>query len=151
GVLWFFRANHWHGSPWHFVADGEDTVVSESSTADPDRPVQNSTFLPAALFPDPLAKTWSDTRGADVSWIPIPFANAFELRYERPFYATGYFIASVFAEGATNLSRAPCTWSHEPPPDDVRTLFRMTAEDIAPSLGTSRLAGVVDVGPNGST
>src|SRR5262249_10304048 len=30
GVLSFVRTNHWHGSPWHYVVDGTDAVVSES-------------------------------------------------------------------------------------------------------------------------
>src|SRR5579885_3178878 len=71
GVLYFARYNHWHGSPWHYQVDGADHVVRESSTATPDRPVADSVFLPQALFPRPLAWTWSDTRGADLSWVPI--------------------------------------------------------------------------------
>src|SRR5438045_5623002 len=38
GVLHFTRTNHWHGSPWHYVIDGVDHVVEETSTADPDHP-----------------------------------------------------------------------------------------------------------------
>src|SRR5580700_10231214 len=35
GILCFARYNHWHGSPWHYVVDGKDHVVQESSSADP--------------------------------------------------------------------------------------------------------------------
>src|SRR5882672_11808834 len=45
GVLYFSRANHWHGSPWHDVVDGTDHVVQETSTADPTHPVDGSVFL----------------------------------------------------------------------------------------------------------
>jgi hypothetical protein len=55
GYLYFARANHWHGSPWHYAADGADQVVSESSTQDPTHPVAGSTFLPEGAFPAPLA------------------------------------------------------------------------------------------------
>src|SRR5205085_8378047 len=51
GVLSFARYNHWHGSPWHYEVDGTDHRVRESSTATPDRPVQDSVFLPERLFP----------------------------------------------------------------------------------------------------
>src|SRR6266576_2739405 len=32
GILYFVRTNHWHGSPWHYVIDGTDHVIEESST-----------------------------------------------------------------------------------------------------------------------
>jgi hypothetical protein len=35
GILLFSRYNHWHGSPWHYVVDGTDHLVQESSTNDP--------------------------------------------------------------------------------------------------------------------
>src|SRR5467141_2451708 len=66
GILYFARYNHWHGSPWHYVVDGTDHLVKETSTADPTRPVADSMFLPENLFPSPLALTWSITRGADL-------------------------------------------------------------------------------------
>src|SRR5262245_25461693 len=46
GVLYFARANHWHGSPWHYIVDGADHVLSESSTLDPTNPVPGSVYLP---------------------------------------------------------------------------------------------------------
>ncbi len=71
GVLTFARYNHWHGSPWRYEVDGIEHVVTESSTATPLRPVENSVFEPRELFPNPLAWTWSVTRGADLTWVPI--------------------------------------------------------------------------------
>ena len=57
GVLYFVRTNHWHGSPWHYEVDGVDHVVTESTTPDPSRKLDAATFVPAALFPPPLAWT----------------------------------------------------------------------------------------------
>src|SRR5260370_3524830 len=83
GVLYFARYNHWHGSPWHYVVDGTDHLVRESSTADPTKPVRGSVFIPEALFPAPLSLTWSQTKGADLNWVPIPFENSFRMAYSR--------------------------------------------------------------------
>src|SRR6266436_9694511 len=44
GIFYFARYNHWHGSPWHYVVDGTDHIVKETSTADPLKPVVGSTF-----------------------------------------------------------------------------------------------------------
>src|SRR6185503_18735195 len=63
GILYFVRTNHWHGSPWHYEIDGKDTVVTETSSADPTKPVEGSAFIPPEVFPRPLAWTWSDTKG----------------------------------------------------------------------------------------
>src|SRR4051812_43381102 len=76
GILYFVRYNHWHGSPWHYVVDGVDHVVQETSTKDPNHPEATSTFEPREMFPEPLAWTWSDTRGADLSWVPISFQKS---------------------------------------------------------------------------
>ena len=64
GLLCFVRYNHWHGSPWHYVVDGTDHVVNETSTADPrSTPARNAVFEPHEMFPGgPLAWTCSDTR-----------------------------------------------------------------------------------------
>ncbi len=104
GVLYFARYNHWHGSPWHYEVDGADHLVAESSTADPDHPVSNSVFLPQERFPRPLAWTWSDTRGADLSWVPIAFQRSFRMAYSRTHYGTGYYIYHRYVPGA-KLSR----------------------------------------------
>jgi hypothetical protein len=42
GILLFSRYNHWHGSPWHYVVDGKDSIVQETSTADPLHPKPDS-------------------------------------------------------------------------------------------------------------
>src|SRR4051812_5715151 len=55
GILTFVRTNHWHGSPWRYTVDGREHLITESSTADPDHPVENSRFLPSGLFEEPLA------------------------------------------------------------------------------------------------
>src|SRR3954453_21011258 len=90
GILYFSRYNHWHGSPWHYEVDGTDHLVQESSTANPHRPVNESACLPEASLPRPLAWTWSDTKGADLSWVPIPFQRSFRMAYSRTRYGTGY-------------------------------------------------------------
>jgi hypothetical protein len=86
GILYFVRTNHWHGSPWHYEVDGVDHIVQESSTADPLHPIANSVFLPESAFPRPLALTWSQTKGADLSWVPIGFQKSFRMAYGRTFY-----------------------------------------------------------------
>ncbi|HZY63273.1 MAG TPA: hypothetical protein VFE38_12185, partial [Edaphobacter sp.] len=53
GLLVFSRYNHWHGSPWHYVVDGKDHLVEETSTRDPLHPAQNSVFLPLKPYPEP--------------------------------------------------------------------------------------------------
>src|SRR5690242_9067727 len=99
GILYFARYNHWHGSPWHYVVDGTDHVVEESSTVEPNRPVPDSVFLPAKVFAPPLALTWSVTQGADLSWVPIPFQSSFRMDYSRTHYGTGYYIYHQYVPG----------------------------------------------------
>jgi hypothetical protein len=136
GILYFARYNHWHGSPWHYEVDGTDHVVQESSTADPTRPVQNSVFLPERLFPSPLAWTWSVTKGADLSWVPIPFARSFRMAYSRTHYGTGYYIYHQYVRGA-KLSRPLHAWDGKTPPDsDVLDLLRRAGSDLVPRLDT---------------
>ena len=135
GILYFARYNHWHGSPWHYEVDGEDHLISESSTPDPLHPVENSTFLPSQLFPSPLAFTWSQTKGADLSWVPIGFEHSFRMAYSRTFYGTGYYIFDQFVEG-TNLSQPVHAWDAKtPPPQDVLDLISQAGTDIAPAAG----------------
>src|SRR5579871_784950 len=146
GVLSFVRTNHWHGSPWHYVVDGTDTVVGESSTATPDAPVPGSTFLPAAAFPPPLALTWSTTQGADLSWVPVSFTRALRLGYERTHYGTGYYIYALVAAGAP-VETPPATWRPtDAPPADVLALVDQAGNDIAPSGdGVTTAAGDADL------
>jgi hypothetical protein len=90
GVLYFVRYNHWHGSPWHYEVDHTDHLVQETTTANPLRPLEGSLFLPERLFPRPLAVTWSETKGADLSWVPIGFLQSFRMAYSRTFYGTAF-------------------------------------------------------------
>src|SRR5437588_3156544 len=115
GVLYFARYNHWHGSPWHYEVDGTDHIVRESSTADPNHPKEGSTFLPRELFPEPLAWTWSVPKGADLSWVPIPFERSFRMAYSRTHYGTGYFIFHKYLPGIP-LSRPIQSWDGRTPP-----------------------------------
>src|SRR5688500_13397053 len=92
GVLYFFRTNHWHGSPWHFIVDGKDNIVKETGTSDPvnaKKVFKNTEFIPAKTFPNPLAFTWSTTKGADLIWTPMPFEESFRIAYSRTRYGTG--------------------------------------------------------------
>jgi hypothetical protein len=142
GVLCFTRYNHWHGSPWHYVVDGTDHLVQETSTADPLAPVSNSTFIPSALFPPPLALTWSFTRGADLSWVPIPFEKSLQLAYGRTHYGTGYYIYQQFVPGIP-LSHPVKTWDATTPPGkDVLELINRAGTDLAPP-GLTAVGGKV--------
>jgi Protein of unknown function (DUF2961) len=135
GVLYFVRYNHWHGSPWHYEVDGKDHIISESSTTDPLHPVENSSFLPTRLFPEPLAFTWSTTKGADLSWVPIGFSQSFRMSYSRTFYGTGYYIFDQFVPG-TKLTQPIRPWDAKtPPPKDVLELLSRSGTDIAPPAG----------------
>ncbi len=134
GVLAFARYNHWHGSPWHYIVDGRDYVVRETSTANPNKPVANSIFLPQEQFPSPLTWTWSDTKGADLTWVPLSFERSFTMAYERTHYGTGYYIYHKLMPGLKNLSQPIRTWSFEQvPPRDVLELIAKSGTDIAPS------------------
>src|SRR5215831_17394606 len=144
GILYFARYNHWHGSPWHYEVDGVDHLVRESSSADPTRPVEGSVFLPEKLFPRPLAWTWSDTKGADLSWVPVPFERSFRMAYSRTRYGTGYYIYHQYVRGA-RLSRPLRAWDGKTPPDaDVLKLIARSGTDLAPRPGTAggKKAGV---------
>ncbi|MGA3241806.1 MAG: DUF2961 domain-containing protein [Bryobacteraceae bacterium] len=133
GVLYFVRYNHWHGSPWHYEVDHKDHILQETSTADPLHPANGSVFLPERLFPKPLAWTWADTKGADLSWVPIGFSQSFRMAYSRTFYGTGYYIYHQFVDGA-KLSRAITSWDGNTPPDaDVLDLLSRTGSDLAPA------------------
>jgi hypothetical protein len=132
GILTFVRTNHWHGSPWRYTVDGREYLISESSTADPDRPVENSTFLPPGIFSEPLAYTWSTTRGADLNWMPISFERSFRLGYSRTHYGTGYYIWQQFVPG-TRLSQPIKSWQEQPVPEDVAKLLRRSGGVLVPT------------------
>ena len=72
-------------------------------------PSAGSVFLPREPFPEPLAWTWSTTRGADLSWVPMPFERSFRMAYSRTHYGTGYYIYHQFVPGA-RLSRPIRAW-----------------------------------------
>ena len=136
GVLYFVRYNHWHGSPWHYEVDHVDHIVQESSTRDPLHPAPDSKFLPERVFPEPLAITWSQTHGADLSWVPIGFRQSFRMAYSRTFYGTGYYIYHQFVEGAP-LSRPIVSWDGSTPPDAaILGVIRSAGTDIAPPAGS---------------
>ena len=142
GVLAFVRTNHWHGSPWHYIVDGRDHIVQETSTADPDHRVENSVFIPQEQFPHPLTWTWSITKGADLMWVPIPFERSFTMAYGRTHYGTGYYIYHKFLPDAPNLSRPIKSWNMDVPPADVLDLINRSGTDIA--AGSARTASAQD-------
>jgi len=147
GILWFVRHNHWHGSPWTYTVDGRDTVVSESSTADPTRPVEGSVFLPERAFPAGLTWTWSTTKGADLSWVPIPFERSLRLSYGRTRYGTGYFIFWKIMPGIA-LSRPLAGWTaDDAPPREVLDLLARSGTDIAPRGNGPDEAGAASLAP----
>lgn len=154
GILYFFRANHWHGSPWHFIIDGKDNIVQETATADPENawrvvagdndyvniPGEStvsktntlSEFIPAAAFPKPLNFTWGTTKGADLIWTPMAFRDSLRIAYSRTRYGTGYYIYHLFAD-EENLSSPLVSWqSDQLPAPDVIDLLNGAGTDIAP-------------------
>jgi hypothetical protein len=135
GILYFFRANHWHGSPWHFVVDGKDNIVKESGTFYPvnaKKTIQNSEFIPSAPFPQPLNYTWATTKGADLIWTPMPFTESLRIAYSRTRYGTGYYIYHLYAN-EEQLSQPIRTWDLSQEPDkDVLELISQAGSDIAP-------------------
>jgi hypothetical protein len=139
GVLYFTRYNHWHGSPWHYEVDGTDHIVKESSTADPKHPISDSVILPEALFPRPLAWTWAVTKGADLSWVPVPFGRSFRMAYSRTHYGTGYYIFHKYVPGA-KLSRPLQSWDGTTPPDaDVLALIDRSGSYLASADTSGRM------------
>ncbi|MGC2402417.1 MAG: DUF2961 domain-containing protein [Acidobacteriaceae bacterium] len=149
GILLFSRYNHWHGSPWHYVVDGKDYLIQESSTVDPLHPNPDSTFLPLAPFPAPLNETWAVTKGADLVWTPIPFERSFRMAYTRTHYGTGYYIYDQFVPG-TPLSHPIQSWNENVIPDkDVLDLIAKAGTDLAPA-NTRELKGTITVPASGS-
>ena len=126
GVFYFFRSNHWHGSPWHFVVDGRDNIVSESGTNDPvnaKKVFKASSFNPEATFPSPLNWTWEITKGADLIWTPMPFEQSMRIAYSRTKYGTGYYIYHLYAN-EENLSQHISSFESDKAPDnDVLNLL----------------------------
>ncbi len=152
GVLYFARYNHWHGSPWHYEVDGVDRIVRETSTADPAHPAPGSVFMPEPAFPNPLTFTWAQTKGADLSWVPIGFEKSFRMAYSRTFYGTGYYIYHQFVKG-TRLSSPITAWDGKAPPaQDVLNLIGRAGSDLAPagSSGLRQQSGRIQLPATGS-
>jgi hypothetical protein len=135
GILYFFRTNHWHGSPWHFIVDGKDNIVKETATADPVDAVKKfkeTKFIPADIFPEPLAWTWGTTKGADLIWTPMSFTDSLQIAYSRTFYGTGYYIYHLYANEPA-LSAPIKSWNISKVPDqDVTAFVSRAGTDIAP-------------------
>ena len=135
GILYFFRANHWHGSPWHFIVDGKDNIVKETGTSDPVNAIslfKNSTFIPSGAVASPLAWTWSTTKGADLIWTPMSFSDSFRIAYSRTFYGTGYYIYHLYAN-ERHLSQPIKSWDIDRSiGQDVQDLIGRSGTDIAP-------------------
>ena len=70
------------------------------------KPVEGSTFLPAELFPSPLAETWSATRGADLTWAPIPFKRRSAWRTHARTTARGITFINSMLAGRSCRSRS---------------------------------------------
>jgi hypothetical protein len=155
GMLYFARYNHWHGSPWHYEVDGRDHIVKESNSADPTKRVENSVFLPEKQFPNPLTWTWSTTKGADLMWVPIGFADRFRMAYSRTHYGTGYYIYHHY-DAAAKLSQPIRPWDGAAVPDaDVLDLLRASGTDIhqrdlqrTPGRAVKEAGGSFDLQPN---
>jgi len=136
GVLYFFRANHWHGSPWHFTIDGKDHIVKETATDSPVnawKTVPRAGFIPGDVFHEPMDWTWTTTKGADLIWTPMPFRDSLRIAYSRTFYGTGYYIYHLFTqEMASSVF-------------DADTLMGKAGTDIAPKdIATVRGHVVLD-------
>lgn len=133
GILYFVRYNRWHGSPWHWQVDGKDHVVAETSSEDPTQPWRNAVWIPEKVFPPPLALTWGETQGADLSWVPIPFERSFRMAYARTCYGTGYYIFTQYMKGI-ELSQPITTWTGtQPPAKDVLKLLKKAGTDLLSS------------------
>ncbi|MES1159242.1 MAG: DUF2961 domain-containing protein [Bacteroidota bacterium] len=140
GFLYFFRANHWHGSPWHFTIDGQDHVVKESATDDPVNALKNireAKFIPDTTFHEPMSWTWTTTKGADLIWMPMSFQDSLRIAYSRTFYGTGYYIYHLFNDGVGKTVRTSAK--------EVEKLMDSAGLDIAPK-GITTIRGRAIIG-----
>ena len=55
----------------HYVVDGRDHLIQETSSHDPLHPIADPHFQPLAPFPPPLDFTRASTKGADLIWTPL--------------------------------------------------------------------------------
>ena len=136
-MLYFVRTNHWHGSPWHYVVDGSDNLVQETSTAIPCTLFPTPSFCPPPRFPTLSLGRGRDTRGADLSWVPIAFTRIVSdglqphalrhgLLHLPPVSAWREAFAAHFAPGTSMPSLTATFW----------TLLHRAGTDIAPQPGT---------------
>jgi len=154
GILYFWRANFWHGSPWLYEIDGETHRVEETATACRmeahsyrwEEEIPPHHFIPEKQFPEPLALTWVQNHGSDLSWVPIPFENSFRMAYSKTSYGTGYGIFHTFLPGIP-LSQPlkAFDWNADPDPEAI-ALFNAAGTDIAPQ-DIHGLSGTVDLLP----
>ncbi len=93
-------------------------------------------FLPKEPFPRPLAFTWSATKGADLTWVPIPFEKSLTLAYWRTHYGTGYYIYHLFPRARRNLSQPITALDGKTPPR--RTCSTCSAKRAPTSLPPER-------------
>ena len=52
----------------------------------------------------------TQTKGADLSWVPIGFTQSFQMAYSRTRYGTGYYIYNQYVPGA-HLSQPLRAWN----------------------------------------
>ncbi len=152
GVLYFAGFNAWRGSPWHFLVDGVDRVVTETTTVAPDRPADDARIEPAAALPSPLAFASTASRGGDLVWLPMAFNRTLSVGFGRTHRAAGDFIYHRFPAVSDSTSPPLRTWDGASPPDpEVLSLLRRAGDDIAPPPGElqTRL-GTVDVPARGA-
>ena len=152
GVLLFSRYNHWHGSPWHYVADGKDNIVEEGSTKDPLHPDPEShVSASSALLPGPLNETWAATKGAGLIWSPIEFRSA-AFKWLIRELAMGLAITSMTSLCPALRSRIPSTVGTKSviPDRDVLELLSKSGTDIAPTAGAKQLTGKVNIPATGA-
>lgn len=144
GVFYFMRANHFHGSPWHYEIDKDDFILKETATDDPvdaNKKYSESVFIPEHLFPYPLTYTWQKSQGADLIYVPMMFEKSMRIAYSRTFYGTGYFIIHKFSPGMENISRPLKSWDRQPPERAVLELINKAGTNIAPIDNTSLYSG----------
>ena len=124
--------------------------MKETATDDPidaKNKYSHTTFLPEALFPNPLTWTWSITKGADLMWVPLPFEESFRFAYSRTFYGTGYYIYHLFPPGIKHISRPIKSWDKTPPDPGVLDLINKSGTDIAPKgRGVETIGGSLNLG-----
>ena len=118
-------------------------------------PSPDSIFLPETRFPNPLAWTWSATKGADLTWVPIRSSAPSAWPTRAPTTAPATTSTTSSCRGA-QLSRPIRAWDGKTPPDARRArLIARAGNDLAPRPDTPkgkrsrRQRGVRDSRPAG--